>query len=326
MPSWGYGKMGSDKETVTAHFENIGYKIKEEILGARESIRVCVAWITLKDVQAALVDRAKSGVQVEVIYNDDLINKNIDLLDTENLKLYPIKLRHYFGLMHNKFCIIDDTTVITGSFNWSKRAESHFENCVIIKNNFELIMQFLHEFYDLVSYFSEAREAQKTMCFQHGCHSELFKIGILGQESGQHEESIIGIWEVCRKGGHLKFSRNAQATYISSHLGLDAESDWDENEDNKLDKPAMKHKFSREQAYTQKMQNLFMEMNIKVDAIGVACLTNADDTINWCAEPEYGINMLWRSMYYRKVIPAIIHDGDNDIDLTPIIDMHYFTS
>jgi hypothetical protein len=36
--------------------------------------------------------------------------------------------------MHNKFCVIDNTWVLTGSYNWSDKAESNYENILILEN------------------------------------------------------------------------------------------------------------------------------------------------------------------------------------------------
>ena len=48
--------------------------------------------------------------------------------------------------MHNKFCVIDYSTVITGSYNWSYKAESNFENVIITSNDTTLAEQFISEF------------------------------------------------------------------------------------------------------------------------------------------------------------------------------------
>jgi hypothetical protein len=50
------------------------------------------------------------------------------------------------AIMHNKFCVIDGATVITGSYNWSKQAQENWENITIIGDHPELARQFLLEF------------------------------------------------------------------------------------------------------------------------------------------------------------------------------------
>src|SRR5690606_40429761 len=44
--------------------------------------------------------------------------------------------------MHNKFCIVDDFAVITGSYNWTFKARLNDENIIIIKNQPTVISQF----------------------------------------------------------------------------------------------------------------------------------------------------------------------------------------
>ena len=48
--------------------------------------------------------------------------------------------------MHNKFCIIDYSTIITGSYNWSYKAENNFENVIINYDDTALAEQFISEF------------------------------------------------------------------------------------------------------------------------------------------------------------------------------------
>jgi hypothetical protein len=48
--------------------------------------------------------------------------------------------------MHNKFCIIDAETIITGSYNWTNKAQLNDENILVIKDNHELAQQFMQEF------------------------------------------------------------------------------------------------------------------------------------------------------------------------------------
>lgn len=46
--------------------------------------------------------------------------------------------------MHNKYLIVDDKTVETGSFNYTANAEKHnAENVIVIKNNKKLAKEFI---------------------------------------------------------------------------------------------------------------------------------------------------------------------------------------
>ena len=51
--------------------------------------------------------------------------------------------------MHDKFCIIDNHTVITGSYNWSDNAEFKNEENITIETDNEQANRFSVKFRDL---------------------------------------------------------------------------------------------------------------------------------------------------------------------------------
>ena len=132
-----------------AIFENIAERILTEIQKANNSIYIAVAWFTNKSIFEQLIKKAKNGCQIQIIISNDLINENSSIdfnkLEKHNGKVYKIG-NGDTELMHNKFCIIDFNTVITGSYNWSYKAENNFENIVINSNDTSLAEQFVTEF------------------------------------------------------------------------------------------------------------------------------------------------------------------------------------
>jgi hypothetical protein len=132
-----------------AIFENIANRIIEEIKIANNSIYIAVAWFTNKSIYEQLLLKANNGCKVQIIISNDKINENsaidFELLEKLNGKVYKIG-NGDTELMHNKFCVIDYNTVITGSYNWSYKAESNFENIVINSNDTALAEQFVKEF------------------------------------------------------------------------------------------------------------------------------------------------------------------------------------
>jgi phosphatidylserine/phosphatidylglycerophosphate/cardiolipin synthase-like enzyme len=86
---------------------------------------------------------------------DDEIFKNViaaAIITDENKKLQNKKIsvavENTTALMHNKFCIINSTTVITGSFNPRAAAKDNYNNMIII-NSKTLAKNYLNEFYEL---------------------------------------------------------------------------------------------------------------------------------------------------------------------------------
>ena len=132
-----------------AIFENIAERIQEEISKAQKSIFIAVAWFTNKNLFNELLNKARNGCTVSLIISDDDINLNskidFEQLLTAKSKVYKIG-NGDTELMHNKFCVIDYSTVITGSYNWSYKAENNFENVIITSNDTTLAEQFIAEF------------------------------------------------------------------------------------------------------------------------------------------------------------------------------------
>src|SRR5690606_5184129 len=94
-------------------------------------------------------------------------NSSIDFsrLQRENATVYRVTNSEK-SLMHNKFCIIDFTTVITGSYNWSYKAESNHENIIVNYGDFTLAKQFANEFEYIKSlYFPETSKKESEQSF-----------------------------------------------------------------------------------------------------------------------------------------------------------------
>lgn len=104
--------------------------IQMELFKAKESIKVAVAWFTNELLLQPLVLKLQSGVSVELILNDDDINRGGESsLDFSGFLQAGGILRWNDSkqLMHEKFCIIDNRIVISGSYNWTNKAEYNSE-------------------------------------------------------------------------------------------------------------------------------------------------------------------------------------------------------
>lgn len=136
-----------------AYFDNIEEEIVKRLNAAVHSIHIAIAWFTNPTLFGILCNKAKSGVLVSVIISNDEINKKCGIA-------YDMLLKsggqiHIVGngteLMHNKFCVIDNLTVITGSYNWTYYAQLNDENITVINNDVGLATEFIAAFYSLYS-------------------------------------------------------------------------------------------------------------------------------------------------------------------------------
>jgi phosphatidylserine/phosphatidylglycerophosphate/cardiolipin synthase-like enzyme len=146
-----------------AHFENIKEKIIEQLYSSAKSIKVAVAWFTDADLFEILCKKAKTGLRVELLLANDDINHNCSI-DYEKLtscggKIYFVgEGTEFEPIMHHKFCIVDNYTLIFGSYNWTNKAKSNHENITIIDNDANIILDYNDEFERLRYYQSNKKE------------------------------------------------------------------------------------------------------------------------------------------------------------------------
>jgi hypothetical protein len=117
-----------------AHFQHIQSQILTALDLARVSIRVVMAWFTNDTLFNKLIEKRKQGVDVEIAIYDDGVNKKHGI-DISLLPHKMIKRGKRGGLMHDKFCVIDNQVVITGSYNWTDNAEFRNDENVTVQKD-----------------------------------------------------------------------------------------------------------------------------------------------------------------------------------------------
>jgi len=142
-----------------AVFENIAVRIQKEISKAQKSVFIAVERFTDEDIFNELVNKAVSGCTVSLIISNDSINSTIDFerLTINKSKVYKIG-KEETELIHNKFCVIDNCTTITGSYNWGFKSESNFENVVITSNDTTLAGQFIAKFNKILNFIAKNQQ------------------------------------------------------------------------------------------------------------------------------------------------------------------------
>ena len=112
--------------------------IQKELFKAQKSIKIAVAWFTNNLLFQPLLLKLQTGVSVELILNkDDINNSNENEIDF-NAFVEAGGALHWNRtktLMHEKFCIIDDSVVIYGSYNWTNKAEYNDESIAVSKED-----------------------------------------------------------------------------------------------------------------------------------------------------------------------------------------------
>ncbi|OLP19741.1 hypothetical protein BST81_04195 [Leptolyngbya sp. 'hensonii'] len=139
-----------DEVSVDAHFKQIQEKIIEQINSAEFTIWIAVAWFTDRVLFDELLIKSDQGINIQLIINDDEINKDSGLNYEDEFETYRIrKLGKYKkNTMHHKFCVIDLKTVIHGSYNWTNNAKFNRED-IAVQSGRENAEVFAREFIKL---------------------------------------------------------------------------------------------------------------------------------------------------------------------------------
>ncbi len=103
---------------------------------AEQKIDVAMYTFTEGDIAKALIAAKDRGVQVRVLLDGDNASGSYSKATFLANNGISIKKETGSGLMHDKFAVLDDSVVLTGSFNWTANAEArNDENLLIIKSH-----------------------------------------------------------------------------------------------------------------------------------------------------------------------------------------------
>ena len=109
--------------------------IVDAIGEARKTVHVQAYSFTSSKIAKALIRAKDRGVDVRVILDGGVTSHQYSPADFFANSGVDVKLDYAHALAHNKVMIIDGETVITGSFNFTKAAETkNAENVLVIRD------------------------------------------------------------------------------------------------------------------------------------------------------------------------------------------------
>lgn len=118
-----------------------------EIGHAKSQIYVQAYSFTSAPIAKALVDAHKRGVRIEVILDKSQRTARYSSSDFFAHAGVPTFIDSSHAIAHNKIMIIDGSTLITGSFNFTRAAEEkNAENLLVFKGNKPLVDRYIENF------------------------------------------------------------------------------------------------------------------------------------------------------------------------------------
>ncbi len=110
--------------------------IVSEINKAKSEILVQAYSFTSKKIASALADAHARGVDVQIILDKSQRSARGSLAAFERHAGVQVYIDRLHAVAHNKIMIIDGSTVVTGSFNFTRAAEmKNAENLLVVKSS-----------------------------------------------------------------------------------------------------------------------------------------------------------------------------------------------
>lgn len=151
-----------DAITVDAVFSPGGgceSRIVQEIAAAEKSVLAQVYLFTSKPISDALIKAKKRGVAVTVILDKSQEKMAYGRWPVMRRGGVQVLFDREHDVANSKIILVDERTVITGSYNFTKAAEEkNAENIVIVQNDEGLARQFKENFDSHLAHSHKASE------------------------------------------------------------------------------------------------------------------------------------------------------------------------
>lgn len=120
-------------------------KIIESISRAKTTVKVAMAYFTDKEIANELIAARQRGAEVNVVLSNDNTNNEIrELLEGKvSLVIFESNGR---GIMHHKFCIVDNSLLVHGSYNYTYNANKNNQESLNITDSYSLIKEYSNIF------------------------------------------------------------------------------------------------------------------------------------------------------------------------------------
>lgn len=122
---------------------------------AQKTLEICVFAFTNNILAEAVLGRHKAGVKVRIITDDEcskFFGADIWTLVQEGVEVTMDNHARFH--MHNKFSVIDDLVLVTGSFNWTSQAVSGNQENLCVIDNQQFVKDYKAEFEKLWEQFA----------------------------------------------------------------------------------------------------------------------------------------------------------------------------
>lgn len=125
----------------------IKQRIITEIQKANQNIYLAMAWFTDRDIANAIIDAKKRNITIDIILSSNVQNETVkQMFKAENVSIHAFETGDARGIMHHKFCLIDNKISINGSYNYSYNASNNNVENIQVTDDANTYRQLFAEF------------------------------------------------------------------------------------------------------------------------------------------------------------------------------------
>jgi hypothetical protein len=125
----------------------IKQRIISEINNSKQCIYVAMAYFTDRDIAMAIVEAKNRNIIIDIILSSNAQNETVKLmLKGASISVHAFETGDSRGIMHHKFCLIDNRISINGSYNYSLNASTNNVENITASDDLKTYSQMQSEF------------------------------------------------------------------------------------------------------------------------------------------------------------------------------------
>jgi len=161
-----------------------GTEIKQRILGeinrAQKSIYLAMAFFTDRDIANEIIEAKKRNLTIDIILSSNAQNETVkQMFKDSHISVHAFNTGDERGMMHHKFCLIDEKISINGSYNYSYNASNNNVENIHVSDSLEIYRQLFTEFERLKYNIDHELDVNSTLQVQKIIPQQLTKVNII---------------------------------------------------------------------------------------------------------------------------------------------------
>jgi hypothetical protein len=125
----------------------IKQRIIAEIQKANQNIFLAMAFFSDRDIANAIIAAKNRNLNIDIILSSNAQNETVkQMLKDSNISIHAFETGDERGMMHHKFCLIDNRISINGSYNYSYNASNNNVENIQVSDDPNTYRQLFAEF------------------------------------------------------------------------------------------------------------------------------------------------------------------------------------